>query len=164
MKSLARQMAVYNAYHLDAKNKATHFVGVPLIVFALMIPLAWPSVRIGGIAITAAMAFVAVVTLYYVVLDVPLGVLTGLAVLPLLWAGHAVAARGAVTGWTVFALAFTGGWVFQLVGHLFEGRRPALVDNLFQVFVAPVFLVAEAVFALGGRGQLKREVESLTVR
>jgi uncharacterized membrane protein YGL010W len=35
------------------------------------------------------------------------------------------------------------------VGHAFEGRKPALADNLFQIFVAPIFLAAEVFFALG---------------
>ena len=33
MKSLEQQMAFYTAYHRDARNKATHFIGVPMIVF-----------------------------------------------------------------------------------------------------------------------------------
>lgn len=144
---------------------ATHFIGVPLIVFALMIPLSWPSFPIGGgFQITAAMLFVGVVSFYYVMLDRPMGLLTAALVLPLLWAGHQVAAMGASTAWTIFGLAFAGGWILQLIGHIFEGRRPALVDNFFQIFVAPVFLVAEIVFALGARLELKREVESLTAR
>ncbi len=164
MKSLAQQMAVYNAYHLNPKNKATHFVGVPLIIFALMIPLSWPSITVGSVTITAAMAFVAVVGIYYLLLDLPIGVLTLAAVLPLLWAGHLVAAMGAAAGWTIFGLAFVGGWILQLIGHAFEGRKPALVDNFFQIFVSPVFLVAEIVFAIGARLELKREVEALTLR
>ena len=163
MKTLAQQMAVYNAYHQNGKNKATHFVGVPLIIFSLMIPMAWPSLSVGGTTITVAMLFVAVVSVYYLILDLPMGLLTVVAILPLLWAGHQVAAMGAATGWTIFGLAFVGGWILQLVGHMFEGRKPALVDNFFQIFVAPVFLVSEVVFAVGARMELKREVEALTV-
>ena len=162
MKTLAQQMAMYNAYHRNPKNKATHFIGVPLIILALLIPLAWPRMQFGGMTITAAMIFVAVVCAYYVVLDVPLGLLTALALLPLLWGAHQLAGLGTTTGWIVFALAFAVGWIFQLVGHAIEGRRPAFVDNFFQVFVAPLFLVSEAVFALGAREALKREVEALT--
>jgi len=162
MKTLAQQMAIYNGYHLNAKNKATHFVGVPLIIFSLMILLSWLSLAIGDMTITAAMVFVAVVSLYYLVLDLPMGLLTVAAVLPLLWAGHRVAMMGAAIGWTIFGLAFVAGWILQLVGHVFEGRKPALADNFFQIFVAPVFLVAEVVFAAGARMQLKREVEELT--
>ena len=31
------QMAMYSAYHRDGRNQATHHVGVPLIVFSLLI-------------------------------------------------------------------------------------------------------------------------------
>jgi len=57
MKTLEDQMSVYAAYHQDARNKATHFVGVPVIVLALMVPLSWP--RFEGVSaamvITAAL-------------------------------------------------------------------------------------------------------------
>lgn len=52
-------------------------------------------------------------------------------------------------GLSLFAGLFVGGWILQLVGHVFEGRRPALADDLFQIFVAPIFLAAEVFFALG---------------
>ncbi len=55
---------------------------------------------------------------------------------------------------------FAGGWIFQLVGHVFEGRRPALADNLFQIFIAPIFLVAEAFFALGLKRELLKKIET----
>ena len=35
------QMAMYSAYHRDARNRATHFIGIPAIVFSLFIPLSW---------------------------------------------------------------------------------------------------------------------------
>ena len=163
MKTLAQQMAVYNAYHLNERNKMTHFIGVPLIVLALLIPLSWLRLQIGSVAITGAMVFVAMVTIWYLLLDVPLAVLTIAGVLPLLWAAHVIAAEGTTTGWMAFAIAFVGGWVFQLIGHAIEGRRPALVDNFLQIFVAPVFLAAEALFHFGKRLGLKREVDALTV-
>ena len=49
---------------------------------------------------------------------------------------------GGATTWIVFAIFFVGGWVFQL-GHAWEGRRPALADNLFQAFIGPMFIMAE---------------------
>ena len=55
----------------------------------------------------------------------------------------------------VFAGAFVAGWVVQLVGHAFEGRRPALVDNLLQIFNAPLFLTAEVLFLFGLRQDLR---------
>jgi len=159
MKSLEDQMAFYAAYHQDSRNKATHFVGVPVIMLSLFIPLAWLRVDLGAVSVTAAMLFAAVVLAYYFVLDIALGaVMFGVTVL-LVWAGERIAALGAVQGWTWFAVLFVGGWILQLVGHVYEGRRPALTDNLFQIFVAPIFLAAEVFFALGYKRDLHARVQ-----
>jgi len=159
MKTLEDQMAFYAAYHQDGRNKASHFAGVPMIILSLFIPLAWLRVDIGGVPVTAAMVFAAVVLVYYFLLDVPLA-LAMLAVNALLiWAGHQIAGLGAAQGWAWFAALFVGGWIIQLVGHVFEGRKPALADNLFQIFVAPIFLAAEIFFALGYKPRLHEAVQ-----
>lgn len=53
-------------------------------------------------------------------------------------------------------------WILQFVGHgKFEGRKPALLDNLVQaLFLAPLFVWYEVLFKLGFYGQLKRDVEA----
>jgi len=55
-------------------------------------------------------------------------------------------------------------WVAQFIGHgLFEKRSPALFDNLFQaVFLAPLFVWLELLFALGYRSELKARVAKAT--
>jgi uncharacterized membrane protein YGL010W len=159
VKTLEDQMSVYAAYHQDARNKATHFIGVPVIILSLFIPLAWLRVDIGGVAISAAMVIAAVLIAYYLVLDVPLGLVMLGVLLVLGWIAERIAALGAVQGWAWFAALFVGGWLLQLVGHAYEGRRPALADNLFQIFVAPIFLAAEVFFALGLKRDLKHRVE-----
>jgi len=40
-----------------------------------------------------------------------------------------------------------------------EKRRPALTDNLLQIFSAPLFLVSELAFALGLRFELRAAIE-----
>ncbi|HEY5900725.1 MAG TPA: Mpo1-like protein [Burkholderiales bacterium] len=164
MKPLEEQMAVYAAYHQDARNKATHFVGVPIIVLSLFIPLAWPRIEVAGFAITAAMAFAAVVLVYYLILDVPLGVAMTLLIAALLWLADRIAALGTLQAWSWFGALFVGGWILQLVGHVFEGRRPALADNLFQIFIAPVFLCAELFFRLGYKPDLQSKVRERAQR
>jgi uncharacterized membrane protein YGL010W len=159
VKKLEDQMAFYAAYHQDARNKATHFIGVPLIMLSLFIPLAWLSIDIGGVTITAAMVLVAIVLAYYFVLDLPLGLAMLVVNALLLWAGDRIAALGTAQGWAWFGVLFVGGWILQLVGHVFEGRKPALADNLFQIFVAPIFLAAEVFFALGYKPELKKRIE-----
>jgi uncharacterized membrane protein YGL010W len=159
VKTIEELMSFYAAYHQDARNKATHFIGVPAIMLSLFIPLAWIRIDAGGLTITAAMVFAAAVLLYYLMLDVPLGlamlVVTGI----LVFLGQKIASLGTVEGWIWFAILFVGGWILQLVGHVFEGRKPALADNLFQIFVAPIFLCAEVFFALGYRPQLHANVQ-----
>jgi uncharacterized membrane protein YGL010W len=152
-------MSFYAAYHQDARNKATHFVGVPVIVFSLLIPLGWLRIEVGGFPLSAALVVSALLLLYYLVLDLPLG-LAMAAVFALMLRGAeplSQAAFGASLAW--FLVLFVAGWALQLWGHVFEGRKPALVDNLFQIFVAPIFLAAEAFFALGYKPKLHEEVQ-----
>jgi uncharacterized membrane protein YGL010W len=164
MKTLEEQMAFYAAYHQDVRNKATHFVGVPAIMLSLFIPLAWLRIELGGFPLTAAMVFAAAVLIYYFALDVALG-LAMLAVSALLvWLGGLIAAQGTAQGWVWFGVLFVGGWILQLVGHVFEGRKPALTDNLFQIFVAPIFLCAELFFALGYKPRLHADVQERALR
>jgi uncharacterized membrane protein YGL010W len=155
MKPLEEQMSVYAAYHQNARNKATHFIGVPAIVLALMIPLSWLRID----AVSAAMVITAALLAYYLALDLWLGLAMCVVMGVLLWVGQTIADQGAVAGWSWFAALFVGGWILQLVGHVFEGRKPALADNLFQIFVAPIFLCAELFFALGYKPRLHSAVE-----
>jgi len=164
VKSLEEQMSVYAAYHQDARNKGTHFLGVPMIIASLFIPLAWLKIQVGPFTITGAIVFATAVLLYYVFLDALLAVATALVTAALLLAATWVAAKGALVGWTAFAALFVGGWIVQLVGHAFEGRKPALTDNLFQVFIAPIFLCAEIFFALGYKPALHAAVQERALR
>ncbi len=155
MKPLAEQMAMYAAYHRNPRNRATHFFGVPAIAFAILIPMAWASVTLGDARISLAMVFTAAVLLYYLALDRPLAIASAILFIPMLMMAEWVAAQGTVTGLWTFAAFFVGGWVFQLVGHVWEGRKPALLDNLMQIFVAPLFLMVEAAQMLGLRRDLQ---------
>lgn len=164
MKTLEDQMSIYAAYHQDARNKATHFIGVPMIIISLFIPLAWLRVEAGGFAITGAMVFAAVVLTYYFFLDVPLALATSAFTIAFLLGADWLARQGALAGWLGFAVLFVGGWIIQLVGHAFEGRKPALADNLFQIFIAPIFLCAELFFALGYKPKLHAAVQGRALR
>jgi uncharacterized membrane protein YGL010W len=153
-------MAVYAAYHRDRRNKATHFVGVPMIMLALLIPLSFHPFELMGFSVTPAMLLAAAVLAYYFILDLALAAAMLAVIAVLIWLAELISARGAAHGWTWFGVLFVGGWILQLVGHVFEGRRPALVDNVLQIFVAPIFLMAEVFFALGYKPELRRRLSS----
>jgi uncharacterized membrane protein YGL010W len=159
MQTLEQQMGVYAAYHQDARNKATHFVGVPMIVFGLFIALGWARIGVGGVELTAAMLLAVVVLGWYFLLDVPLALAMLVVNAALLYLAERVSVQPIGAGLVWFAVFFGGGWVIQLIGHAWEGRKPALADNLFQIFVAPIFLAAEAFFALGYKPALRASVQ-----
>jgi uncharacterized membrane protein YGL010W len=160
VRSLEDQMAFYAAYHQDARNKATHFLGVPFIILAILVPLTWIRVEVAGFHVTAAMLLAAAVLAYYFVLDVALASAMLVVFTLLIWVAELIAARGTAQAWSWFGVLFVGGWILQLVGHVFEGRKPALIDNLFQIFVAPIFLAAEVFFWLGWKPELRNRVNS----
>ena len=50
--------------------------------------------------------------------------------------------------------------MIQFVGHYWEGRKPAFVDDLVGLLVGPMFVVAEWLFALGWNRPLQRAIEA----
>lgn len=161
MKTLVEQMSVYAAYHRDATNKAIHFLFVPLIIWSAMgLLMEVPGLDAGGVTLTLAHAVALVLLVYYLRLDFALGVAMVFLFTFLLVTAWQVHLMLAGTAWVLFAAVFAGSWVAQVVGHsAFEHRKPALVDNVFQVFVAPIFVMAEWAFALGLRRKLAEQVD-----
>jgi uncharacterized membrane protein YGL010W len=149
-------MRAYGAYHHDWRNKLTHFVGVPLVSFAILLFLAWlrfapaPEVPYSGAAL-----FYVVVLLYYLALDWRVALVQAPFTLALLVLADRVAMWPFAESLAVFAATFIGGWIIQLFGHAMEGRRPALLDNLLQIFNAPLFLTVEVLFLLNFRQDLR---------
>jgi uncharacterized membrane protein YGL010W len=162
MKTLSEQMSVYAAYHNDATNKAIHFVFVPLIIWSAMGLLVQVGTwQLGTLAVTVAHVVAVILLAYYLSLDFPLGVAMVFLFTIMLVTVLQVQQTMGSTAWMLFTAVFVGSWIAQLVGHAaFEHRKPALADNVLQVFVAPIFVVAEWAFALGLRKKLQHEVET----
>ncbi|MCE2659158.1 MAG: DUF962 domain-containing protein [Rubrivivax sp.] len=159
MRSLEDQLSAYAAYHRDRRNIATHFVGVPMIVLAVTVLLSRPSIDIAGLALSPAVLAIVVTSLYYLRLDRPLGALmTGLLVLSGLFGAWAAALPTPL--WLAVGLGgFVVGWVIQFVGHVWEGRKPAFVDDLMGLIIGPLFVTVEALFLMGRLPALKAVIE-----
>lgn len=161
MRTLTDQLTQYADYHRDGRNVATHFVGVPMIVVAVAMLLSRPVLgELGGIALSPALAVVIATTLYYLRLDARYGtvmaVLLGLA----LWAGQWAAAQP-TANWLAWGIGlFVVGWIIQFIGHVFEGRKPAFVDDVMGLLIGPLFVTAEAGFLLGLRRPLHQEMQA----
>jgi uncharacterized membrane protein YGL010W len=153
-------MAQYAAYHRDRRNIATHFIGIPLIVFAISVLLARAEFSVAGTPMNAAIVVWAVTALWYLTRgNFVLGAATALVNGVLTALAMAVAQAAFVVWLAVGIGAFVVGWVFQFVGHYYEGRKPAFVDDLVGLLVGPMFVVGEAMFMLGWGRSLLAEIE-----
>lgn len=118
----------YAREHVSERNQICHFIGIPLILLALVKFTQWPAghifpwIALGlpvyflwsarlGVAMTAIIVIMALIAYYFLNLWSALGV-------------------------------FIVGWIFQLVGHyVFEKNRPSLSHNLIHLFVGPAWIV-----------------------
>ncbi len=160
MRAATDLLSGYARYHRDQRNILSHFVGVPLIVFAIGVLLARPAFHLGGLALSPAwLAFAATTAWYLTRGNLVLGMAVSAAVGALLLAAHQVA-YGGTAAWLAWgAGSFVVGWVIQFVGHWYEGRKPAFVDDIIGLLVGPMFVTAEAMFMLGWNKPLLSEIE-----
>jgi uncharacterized membrane protein YGL010W len=154
------QLGSYAAVHRDARNKATHFIGIPIIIFSVLLALTQWQFELFGHPTSAATVLAILGVLGWMTLDLGIGLVMAAVMLAMWYAAEALAgALGPTSTWIGFAALFIGGWALQFVGHHYEGKRPALLDNLFQAFVGPMFLVAEIMVVTGHRPDLATAVE-----
>jgi len=153
-------LSQYALYHRDRRNIASHFVGVPMIVFAVGVLLARPAFGLGGLALTPAwIAFALAAGWYLTRGNLALGAATSAAVGILILAAHQVG-DSCVGAWLAWGIGFFAiGWLIQFVGHWYEGKKPAFVDDMIGLLVGPMFVVAEALFAFGWGKPLMAEIE-----
>jgi len=160
MTPLVKQLSKYAAYHRDQRNVATHMVGIPLIVLSAAILLSRAQWPLAGLTVTPAIILWLVSAAFYLWLDLAFGaamaVFYGLAV----WLGFAVADLPLGVWLAAGIGAFAVGWVIQFVGHAYEGRKPAFLDDVASLAIGPLFIVAEAAFALGLRRETYHAIET----
>jgi len=98
----------------------------------------------------------------YVLLEPVAGTILALICLGAAAAGNYTLAHYDAGTVTTYALGvFVVCWILQFIGHgKFEGRAPALLDNLMQAFfLAPLFVWLELLFYFGYRQELQARVE-----
>jgi uncharacterized membrane protein YGL010W len=158
--SIEHNLTQYAAYHRDRRNIATHFVGVPMIVFSIILALATIIIPTGSVAVSLAAAISLALSVYYLKLDWALGIAMAI-VLFLMCAGASEMTHRLGTGASLaWALGiFAVGWAIQFLGHKFEGMKPAFLDDVRQLLIGPIFVCAEAFFLLGAKPQLRRYIE-----
>jgi uncharacterized membrane protein YGL010W len=156
-------MVQYAHYHRDRRNIATHLVGIPLIFMAIGVWLLGPSWSVAGLTVTLAWIMWALTSLWYLSRgDVLLGVATSVVNGLLIAAAHEVPPLAQDLGLAVWQAGlglFVIGWVFQFIGHYFEGRKPAFVDDLVGLLVGPMFVVGEVLMWAGLLQRMRMDIE-----
>lgn len=156
MRTATDLLSQYAAYHRDRRNIVSHLVGVPMIVFAVGVLLARPSLPMGSLMITPAWVAFAIAALWYLTRGSAVLGLAVTAVVGVLM----VLAHHVESAWIAWGVGFfVVGWLIQFAGHWYEGKKPAFVDDLVGLLVGPMFIVAEGLFALGWNRALLHEIE-----
>ncbi len=139
--TVEQHFAAYQAYHLNPRNKVTHYLGIPLIVYAILnllfqVPLpGWPYVNL-------ALALFVVVSVFYLSLSVRLALGMGLLVMPVYF-------LAVWTPWWAGLTAFVVGWILQLIGHQIEGKKPAFLTNFVHLFIGPLWIASHLMEKIG---------------
>lgn len=140
-----RLFSDYAAAHSTAGNRACHAVGIPLIVFSLVLALTRAPVAAGPWSVAEPVIVLA--ALAAAAIDV------GAAAALFVYLAASDLVSRAIPSWTSPAFAiglagglFLGGWAFQFAGHaVYEKNRPAFLRNLAHLLVGPLWIARKLV-------------------
>lgn len=161
MRTLVDQLATYATYHRDPRNIATHFIGVPIIVLSVLILLSRFSVDVAGIAVTPALVVFLLSSLFYFKLSLTYGLAMFIIHGALLLTAAHFASLSTALWLSAGVGVFVVGWVIQFIGHYYEGRKPAFVDDVIGLAIGPLFVVAELGFLIGLGKKTQAQVEAI---
>jgi uncharacterized membrane protein YGL010W len=160
MKTLTENLSQYAAYHRNPKNIATHLVGIPMIVLAVVILLERATFNLAGLPVSLATIAVIAASIYYMKLDIKFGYAMGVFLLLCLWIAQQVTEQS-MGSWLTMGLGlFIVGWIIQFLGHYFEGRKPAFMDDIMGLMIGPLFVAAELAFMFKWRLEIKQAIEA----
>ena len=142
----------YSADHLNATNRAIHWVCVPAILWCVIAAL-WVvpvPAMIGRAGFWAFIAMFAAFLFYYFKLSRPMGL--AMAVVFIVFSLVAELAYRALGPRHLLMLAialFVLAWIGQFVGHLIEGRRPSFFTDLAYLLIGPAWLAGKLMRRIG---------------
>ncbi len=165
MRSVEEQLSQYKSVHFNKKNIQTHFVGVPLIIWAVTLLLSLNTYQVSLLGVdllySPAYIFFTVTIIFYFMLHIRLAItMIPYAIINVYLASLVSPYEQALyLAITVFVV----GWIIQFIGHHFEKAKPAFVDDLGQFLIAPLFLMAEVCFMFGWLKKLEEKITPMAV-
>ena len=151
-----RLLLEYAKYHRDKRNCLMHFIGNPILAVAAFLPFSLLPVTAFGVQANAAALLVIPALVFWMALDLTIGLAIVATAAPLLLAAALIAGHvSAVWVWIIAIGLSAFGWVLQVIGHkYFEGGWPALLDNPIHMLMGPMFVFAKLYVSLGLRPDL----------
>jgi uncharacterized membrane protein YGL010W len=160
MRNATELMVAYAKFHRDQRNIATHMVGIPLIVFSVGVLLAKPTMVVAGVNFTPALLVWLASTLWYFSRgNVALALAVSAMNLALISLAQPTATLSTPMWLGIGVGSFIVGWAIQFLGHYYEGKKPAFVDDILGLLVGPMFVAAEVMHLGGFSRSLFTEIE-----
>jgi len=158
---LRRQLTDYVEYHRDPMNCALHVVGIVILFLGAVLPLSLLPVTVFGLQANLGILLAIPVLIYWIVLDIPIGLAIAGSAALLLFTAATIANHASVTiVWAISIVLIVIGVAMQIIGHqVFERRQPALVDNPTHLLLGPVFVMAKLFISLGFRDDLAAVIQ-----
>lgn len=160
MKDIEEQLSRYKSVHLNKNNVLSHFIGVPLILWAVALILSTFTFTVEieqKIQTHSVLPFLALALfIYYLLLNSRLAFLAVILLSPIFY--HASLYSEHTYVYWLGATVFIFGWLCQFLGHYYEKAKPAFFDDIKQLFIGPLFLIAELYFACGFESELAEKV------
>jgi len=165
MKKIEEVLAQYKSVHFNKTNIVTHFIGIPLIIWAVTLLLSLNVFHIEifsmSVLLTPAYVFFTCALIYYFMLHIKLAIGMTLYVAINLYLVSFVTSQPSAL--YIAIIVFVIGWVFQFIGHYYEKAKPAFVDDLGQFLIGPLFLLAEVYFLLGWEKPLEEKITPIAI-
>lgn len=152
MKTIQTWLDEYAVCHQNPTNKKIHWICVPLIVwslFALLWMVRLPFLEGLPVPANAATLVLAGFTVYYLLLSWQLAIGVLLLVSVMLGLGLQLSLATGVPMWILALVVFVAAWVGQFIGHNYEGKRPALFEDLRFLLIGPLWCLAHFYRKLG---------------
>jgi uncharacterized membrane protein YGL010W len=165
MKTVEEQLSNYKSVHFNKSNIKTHFVGIPLIVWAITVLLSLNTfvVEIAGsqLTYTPAVVLFTITLLYYFKLHLKLAIGMLIYLVANIYLASLVSAMESAL-W-IAIITFVIGWIIQFIGHIYEKAKPAFFDDIMGLVIGPLFLMAEVYFSLGLEKKLNKTITPIAI-
>ena len=142
--NIQKQLDDYHRYHQNKINLAIHIIGIPMIVFSLIIASSWPSICFQPyFKVPLSVPLIIALTAFYACYNRNVALISLIGFVPMAAIGiimsHKFLKIALLTALTLFIL----GWILQLIGHWIEKKKPAFSDNILHLLIGPLFIVIE---------------------